>query len=77
MKKRHRKEKDVHAQTQAHSGEQHHDSGSGDDAQHIVMEEHVPVDSHEGDKKEFPPGYVFLMIMLSNFLNLTFIGYIY
>lgn len=52
MKKRHKKEKQL--EVQAASVEQHHESGSGDgSAQPIVVEEHVAVDSREGEK-HFP-----------------------
>lgn len=58
MKKaRHKKEKQVEVQVeeaQVSSGEQHHESGSGDDAQPVVAEEPpvvvVAVDSREGEK---------------------------
>lgn len=57
MKKaRHKKEKQVEVQVEAQvsSGEQHHESGSGDDAQPVVAEEPpvvvVAVDSREGEK---------------------------
>ena len=51
MKKaRHKKEKQVE-QAQATSAEQHlHEDGSGDGAQPIVIEDHAPVDSREGEK---------------------------
>jgi hypothetical protein len=51
MKKRHKKEKQVEPAT---SAEQQHHEGSGDGAHPIVVEEHVPVDSREGEKR-FPP----------------------
>ena len=56
MKKaRHKKEKQVE-QAQATSAEQHlNEDGSGDGAQPIVIEEHAPVDSREGEKKRFFP----------------------
>lgn len=55
MKKaRHKKEKQVE-QVQATSVEQHlNEDGSGDGAQPIVIEEHAPVDSREGEKRFFP-----------------------
>jgi hypothetical protein len=60
MKKaRHKKEKQV--ETQATSAEQHHHEGeSGDGAQPIVLEEHAPVDSREGEKCFLPKKTIFL-----------------
>lgn len=63
MKKRHKKEKHVEAQTT--SSEQHHESGSGDGVQPNIIEEHAPVDSREGENC-FPPK---IFVSCQNSLN--------
>lgn len=56
---RHKKEKQV--EVQATSAEQiHHEGGSGDGAQPVVIEEHAPVDSREGEKHFLPQKRQFL-----------------
>lgn len=50
---RHKKEKQIEAQ--ATSAEQlHHETEDGDGAQPVVVEEHAPPDSREGEKRFSP-----------------------
>lgn len=64
---RHKKEKQVEAQ--ATSAEQlHNETEGGDGAQPIVLEEHAPVDSREGEKRFLPEMTIYELLECQNSL---------